>query len=202
VTILNTSIPSTTTDSSGDYSFSDVPVGNYDVEASAPGYVDDTISLTVQENQTVTGDIVLTPTLATGEMRIVLTWLTTGDLDSHLWNPSSEHLSWYNDVISDANLDTDNTYGYGPETVTITALNDGTYTYAVYDYDLEGGSTITTCGALVKLYDSNGLVNTYTPPAGASPSYAWWTVFTITVVGGNVTAVTTINSISSSAPFS
>jgi hypothetical protein len=175
VTILNTSIPLTTTDSSGDYSFSDVPVGDYDVEASATGYVDNTISLTVQENQTVTGDIVLTPTVASGEMRIVLTWGTTGDLDSHLLNPSSQHLYFGHMIIDDATLDVDNTYGYGPETVTITALNDGTYTYAVHDWGLEGGSTITTCDAVVKLYDSNGLVNTYTPPAVVSPSDAWWT---------------------------
>ena len=197
VTILNTSIPSTTTDGSGNYSFSDVPVGDYDVKASATGYVDNTISLTVQENQTVTGDIVLTPTLAFGEMRIVLTWGTLGDLDSHLWNPSSLHLYYANDDIGDANLDMDNVFGYGPETVTITTLNDGTYTYAVHAFSLAG--TLSDSGAVVKLYDYNGLLNTFIIPSGSDVN-RWWNVFTLSVSGGSAT-VNTINTFSSSSPL-
>ena len=197
VTILNTSIPSTTADGSGNYSFSDVPVGDYDVEASATGYVDNTISLTVQENQTVTGDIVLTPTLPSGQMRIVLTWDTLGDLDSHLWNPSGQHLYYSNMTTSDANLDVDNMSGYGPETVTITALNDGTYTYSVRAYSLAGA--LSDCGAVVKLYDSSGLLNTFAIPLGSSTD-RWWNVFTLSVSGGSVT-VNTINTFSSSSPL-
>ena len=167
--------------------------------------MDETVSVTVQEDQTATGNIVLVPTIASGQMRIVLTWGTTGDLDSYLWNPSGEKLYYGNKIISDASLDVDNTAGYGPETVTITTLNNGVYTYKVNDcglcmmdffFDDPFGDcyTITTCDAVVKLYDSNGLVNTFTPPDVISSSGAYWTVFTITVDGENVT-VTTINTI-------
>jgi len=197
VAILNTSIPSTITDGSGNYSFSDVPVGDYDVEASATGYVDNTVSLTVQENQTVTGDIVLTPTLASGEMRIILTWGTTDDFDSHLWNPGGQHLFWINDTITGANLDVDDMDGFGPETVTITALSNGTYTYAVYAWSLAG--TFSDSSAVVRLYDSTGLLNTFTIPSGSGTD-RWWEVFTLSVSGGSVT-VNTINTFSSSSPL-
>ena len=99
--------------------------------------------------------------------------------------------------ISGAQLDIDDMNGYGPETITITILYDGTYTYAVHAYSLAG--TFSDSGAVVKLYDSTGLLDTFTIPSGSGTD-RWWEVFTLSVSLGSAT-VNTINTFSSSSPL-
>ena len=196
VTIEST-VFSDTTDSNGDYSFSNVPAGSYSIKASKTDYVDGTESITVVEGQTTIKDIILTPSLTEGKMRIILTWATFDDLDSHLYTPPNDVEFYYGnkgDDTTEAMLDCDDTDGYGPETMTINTLNDGTYTYKVYDFSTVY-STIADCGAVVKLYDHNGLLKTYTPNVGSCPQNSWWTVFTLTVTGGGAVAVNDVNTV-------
>ncbi|MBV9495001.1 MAG: carboxypeptidase regulatory-like domain-containing protein, partial [Acidobacteria bacterium] len=54
-------VGTTTTDSSGHYTFPNLPPGNYTIEMSAPGYQTSTVSQTVGPNQTVTRSDSLTP---------------------------------------------------------------------------------------------------------------------------------------------
>jgi len=192
---------STGTSSDGSYSFNGVPPGTYGIVATKAGYYP-----SVQINTTVISEatamdvnLVLSSILAsTDEYRIVLTWgENPKDLDSHLWVPNDEHCVYYNKAVSGANLDVDDTTSYGPETITITDISSGTYTYAVNHY--WGSGKITTSGAKVEIYNDSGKIRTYevNPNASCGGESWYWTVFEL---DGNSGAITTIDTFSSSSP--
>jgi len=202
----------TTTDSNGNYSFSNVPVYSnmiapyYTIEALKTGYDRGTI-LNIQVAAGVTNsnnNLAMNPISAvgSGEFRIVLEWGTNpSDLDSHLFTPSiggtEYHIYFSNkcdvDYAPYAELDVDDTNSYGPETITIKQFYSGTYTYAVKHY--AGTATISSSGAIVKIYDSIGLLKTYYPPSGATGTGDFWTVF---IINGNSQVITEINTIDDS----
>ncbi len=199
----------TSSDSNGDYIFYNFSVyytsAYYTIVASKIGY--DTNEL--EDIQIIVGtdnpdnNISLNPIVSsTEEYRIVLEWgENPSDLDSHLWTPSIEGTSYhiyfgtddlYDDLSSPpyADLDVDDITSYGPETITIGSLQPGTYTYAVYHY--AGSGTVTTSGAIVRVYDSIGLLQSFAVPTTTSENYWWWTVFTIDGSTGQITPVNTI----------
>jgi hypothetical protein len=144
------------------------------------------------------GDIMLDAPLIT----IVLSWgENPSDLDSHLaarLNGNVTFHVYYGDEGSlttepYANLDTDDTSGYGPEVTSISKLRLGTYRYSVRHYAGEGN--ISTSGAQVNLIipDMGGIYR-FTPPASQPANTNVWRVFDITIdSNGKVTAVNTIN---------
>ena len=80
--------------------------------------------------------------------RIELTWgAEPRDLDSHLYDANDNHLYYGHREIPGANLDTDDTSGYGPENVRIAFIAEGPsadhYEYKVrlFSGDGENGST-------------------------------------------------------------
>ena len=173
-----------TADFSGNYTVELEP-GEYTVEVSASGYITEYFALEIlswYDDQKV--DFVISPELATGEIRIVLEWgATPRDLDSHLGGRSSdgEDIHIYFGAISVpgvAMLDVDDLDGYGPETTTIKDIN-GSYEFWVHDYQETGG--LGSSGATVKIYTSDGNVTTVEVPANASNR---WDVCTIS--GGRV----------------
>lgn len=191
---------STGTSSDGSYSFNGVPPGTYGIVATKAGYYPSVqVNATVISEATATDvNLVLSSILASTEYRIVLTWgENPRDLDSHLWIPNGEHCYWppSNRTVSGANLDIDDIASYGPETVTITQVFPGTYTYAVHHYcdwgDDQG--TITTSNALVKVYDEFGMLRTFYVPSDSSGSCWWWTVFEIDGETGLITPINTIS---------
>jgi lysophospholipase L1-like esterase len=123
------------------------------------------------------------------EYRIVLTWgAEPRDLDSHLWLPATSPYEVYYsdrgqlDAFPYAELDTDDTTSFGPETITISRLQPGEYTYAVHLFS--GTETIGTSGATVRLFRGGTLIGTYTPPPSGpwsedNGTYVWWHVFTL-----------------------
>lgn len=117
-------------------------------------------------------------------MRIVLNWgANPHDLDSHVVYPGN-HVFFSNKRGTDANLDVDNTTGFGPETITLTRKHVGErYVYAVHDYS-DGGSPQTDrlgkSSAKVFVYVGQTLVKTYYVPAGNGNL---WTVFAVTENG-------------------
>lgn len=147
--------------------------------------------------------LTLSPELKEGETRVVLTWSSTpSDLDSHLvgdgfhvWYSNRE----YNDSLGRhrADLDLDDTDGYGPETISIYQGVDGTYTYSVYDFSNGGNASSTALGAsgaTVRVYQDDGIAATYHVPTGQSGTT--WTVFTLDSRG----RITPVNTISSQEP--
>ncbi|WP_143331149.1 YfaP family protein [Burkholderia aenigmatica] len=115
-------------------------------------------------------------------LRVVLTWgAEPRDLDSHMTYPGN-HVYFRSKRGVDANLDVDDTDGYGPETVTLERKRDGdTYVYAVHDYsdrDAPGTTALSQSQAKVFVYVGESLVRTYYVPRNQPGNL--WTVFRIT----------------------
>jgi hypothetical protein len=188
------------TNASGVYTFSGLGATTFTLTTSKSGYITNTQSVTLSagENKEIT--VALSPELAAGEVRIVLTWgQSPSDLDSHLTGPGSTgsrfHLYYSNKNPSGAgaNLDVDDTSSYGPETVTISQRYAGTYKYYVHDYSNKSSTTssaMSQSGAKVEVYSGGSLVATYTVPSRAG---TLWYVFSM---DGSTAAITTQNQMS------
>ncbi len=143
------------------------------------------------------GDIILDAPL----IQITLIWgENPRDLDSHLAANLTSGITfhvYYSDQGSlttapYANLDTDEMYSFGPEVVSISKLQPGTYMYSVRHFAGEG--KLSTSGAEVNIMVPGIGIYKYTPPATQASGTDIWRVFDI-VIGssGTVTAVNTIN---------
>jgi uncharacterized protein YfaP (DUF2135 family) len=190
----------TTTNGSGNYTIPNVPAGTQTVRAAATGFISDQQSAAVPAGGTVAVNFALSPVLAQGEMRIVLTWGSAPrDLDSHLWLPASRpfHVFYANRGNCNAHpyacLDVDDVTSYGPETVTIRQRFQGQYVYAVYNYS--GESAITGSNGRVQVYGTNGLVADFQVPNTGSGR--WWYVFDL---DGTTGAITPRNYVTSTSP--
>jgi uncharacterized protein YfaP (DUF2135 family) len=188
----------TTTDSNGFFTIS-LPAGTHTLHFTKTGFTFTEVVVTVTTGNTVEignegEDVVAYAPLTSGQIRIVLTWgASPSDLDSHLSIPGiSDEVYYSNQDASDgsANLDWDDTTSYGPETITITTKNSGTYYYSVDNYSEYG--TFTASGAMVKVYDSTGLIRTFYASNGSGDSSKyWWRVFSL-----NGSTLTALNSFS------
>jgi hypothetical protein len=128
---------------------------------------------------------------------VALTWGSSpSDLDSHLTTPDGFHVYWSSTGSSTespyAQLDRDDTDGYGPENISIYRVSSGTYKYYVHQYSSSG--SLAGCNARVMLVDAGGnvRVDCRVPSTGSG---AYWHVFDI--VNGSIV---TVNTITSSAP--
>lgn len=166
---------------SGNYSV-ELETGDYTFEVSASGYKKEYFNVYVsgadQEK-----DFSISPSLAEGEIRIVLEWgATPSDLDSHLEgttkNGDEVSIYWMNPVATSgaktiAQLDVDDRDGYGPETITLSELG-GTYQYRVHRFSSSG--SLAMSGAVVKVYSGSSEPITISVPSDCDE---WWDVFTI-----------------------
>ncbi|MCE9884395.1 Ig-like domain-containing protein [Obesumbacterium proteus] len=191
-----------TSGSDGKYAIS-IPQGSYYLKVTANGFSPYETTLDIQAVTDQQKDFVLSPYLDGKAARIVLTWAESpSDLDSHLWvpkvgNPSSFYEVYYRDRTpsgADANLDVDQTSGFGPETTTVTTMHPGVYCYVVDRYS---GSPKTYTGAKVKLYLSDGSTKEFKieDATGSTSNMKNWTVFKIDTTAGQ-TDVKTINTLS------
>lgn len=189
-------VATTVTALNGSYSFTDVEAGHYTAAISKDGYFTDYVNVSLEGDQTTEKAFSITEALAAGQLRIVLSWSATpGDLDSYLSGPQlpsgTFEVSFRTKSAGGSTLDTDASYGYGPETVTIETQNSGTYTYWVKDFTNRGntGSTaLSRSGARVSVYNSEGLAKVYYVPTSGSGTR--WNVFTLN--GETITDVNTL----------
>lgn len=130
--------------------------GAYTIEVSAKGYITEYLEVEIVKDQVKTGEnIVLSPVVKEGEIRIVLTWgRNPADLDSYAIGKSSNgrsfNINYSNKTVSDVgNLDVDDTSSFGPETITITDTG-ASFEYSVVDFRAVG--TLGSSGATVKVY--------------------------------------------------
>lgn len=190
---------STLTDAFGNYLLEDVPVGKYVCIIYADGYFVRTISnvnITTGENELDPQTIVEQP--ETGSFRIVLTWGANPlDLDSHLTGPASDGISRFHMSYIDQNpdinvdLDVDDVQSYGPETTTIHDFMNGTYRFSVHNYSNQsetGGYEIPTSPARVEIYNSDGLLNSFSAPTYTGSGNTW-RVCEINASGSSITVV-------------
>jgi hypothetical protein len=146
VTVESTGM-TTSTDSSGNYSFNDVPAGTQTLQASAAGYVTATTSVDVIDGDTVNKLIALSP-VSTEAITAVLTWgANPADLDLHASGPDGMggsgrfHAFFGNPTpVDHVALDRDDTSSFGPETMSFKissvggAFVAGTYRVWVHDF--------------------------------------------------------------------
>jgi PKD repeat protein/uncharacterized protein YfaP (DUF2135 family) len=146
--------------------------GSSTVSCSKTGYITYVNSqVVIDPGQTLNLNISLSPTLAAGAMRFVLNWgASPEDLDSHLNTPSINGQTYHVYYDSPGNatadpfaaLDYDVTTGYGPETMTIYQMFNGTYQYYIHNYS--ENPSITTSQAVLQIYNENGLLQTLQVP--------------------------------------
>ncbi len=185
VSVTGAASRQTTTDANGQYSFTNLPFGVYELSILSSGYV--TSTRTVNHNAALTTEnATLTLVLQQGQFRIILSWdETPADLDSHLWTTLGEilyEIYWSNQGSAETEpfifLDDDDTDGRGPETITIMQLRS-LCQFAVYNYSNE--ALLTQSNARVEVYDAGGLIVSYpVPTIGAG---RWWYVFDLTANG-------------------
>jgi len=210
VTSGSTTGTTATTATNGTYTLSSMNAGGYTVQVSKTGYLTSYFNVNVCGNMS-NQNIGVSEELSSGTMRIVLSWpsgSTADDLDSHLeipdnasstfhvYFPSTKKIFYYatntytcsscsSDQLSDnVTLDRDDDDGApGTETITITKVRSGTYSYSVLDYDNAGNASSTVLsksGASVKVYYNN-TTTTFNVPNSAGDL---WRVFTFTTSGG------------------
>ncbi|KFC11270.1 TPR domain protein [Trabulsiella guamensis ATCC 49490] len=118
-------------------------------------------------------------------MRVVLTWgAQPDDLDSHIIYQGN-HIYYEQKEGDNGNLDVDDTDSYGPETITLTARQQGqSYVYAIHDFtdrESPNSSRLSESQAKVFVYVGESLVRTYYVPQQKIGNL--WTVFKITPSG-------------------
>jgi hypothetical protein len=192
------------TNAEGIYHLGDLPEGFFNVRMSAPGFNDNEIlNVEVNSGSNLFGETTIVEQVAEGHVRIVLSWgVLPEDLDSHLTGPTSSgdrfHVYYSNETVSDgteAYLDVDDTQSYGPETITITQYLSGVYRYSVHNYDNDGpdgGQEIYDSPVKVEIFDSNGLIASFSPKPFTAGSGNTWRVFEFTITN-DLVSVTTID---------
>ncbi len=190
---VHTPVSDFVTGANGDYSFEELEEGEYIINVSAEGYIEENFEIDVNSWENNSGrEIPISPELKAGEIRIVLTWNDTPrDLDSYLEGVSSTgsnvYVSYRNKSVTDhegkeiAVLDLDDTDGNGPETTTIYDVG-GDYTFTVRDYNHTG--TMATMGATVKVYVGDGAPMIFEVPNDVVDG---WEVFR--VVNGEIETI-------------
>jgi uncharacterized protein YfaP (DUF2135 family) len=191
-----------TTGAQGTASFVGLAAGSYTVEMTRAGYSAGYFTMTIVGGQTGSYPSSIAPTVAAGQIRIILDWgISPSDLDSHLTGPTVDgsgrfHVFYADDVYFEgstvAALDHDDVTSYGPETITIYTQSTGTYRYSVHDYtnrDLTSGTALGASGARVRVYLGGTLVRTFHVPTGVGGTL--WKVFEL-----NGTTITPLNQMS------
>lgn len=139
----------------------------------------------------------LLPVLGEGQTRVVLSWgENPRDLDSHMTGPNGQGGSFHVYFASRGSateppfvsLDTDDTQGFGPETITIWEQYPGTYCYSVHRFG--GTGELSSSGATVEVYQGDTRVRTFEVPGGTGDV---WTVFRLTTDG--ITAIDRIEDV-------
>ena len=210
VTSGSTTGTTATTATNGTYTLSsNMTAGGYTVQVSKTGYITTYFNVNVCSTDLTNQDASMSEELSSGTMRIVLSWpltspVTGDDLDSHISIPNSAgngtvHIYYgtnaggvnANDYYvyganDNVTLDKDDQNGPpGTETITITQVRSGTYSFSVHDWDNgdadnPSSTKLAESGASVKVYYNN-TTTTFNVPNSAG---TLWRVFTFTTSGG------------------
>lgn len=187
------------TDVDGFYFLHGFPMGRYNVIFSADKYITASQSTDFMIHDLPREiNFMMSPILKDTQFRIVLDWgASPADLDVHLNGPGrnldeSFHISYSNIHIFDSRhtLDIDDKNSYGPETITITGLDSGTYTYSIHNFtdrrQTNNSWNLALSGAKVSVFQGSHLISQYTVPEQEGTV---WRVFSINGDTGRVTEI-------------
>jgi hypothetical protein len=185
------------TDIHGIFNCDSFPTGTFRMIIDTIGFskrIIDNIELKSGTNSL--GDIALITPPEAGNYRIILSWgFDPTDLDAHITGPDGHgnrfHICYWNKATPDnsVSLDLDDSWRYGPETITIREPADGTYRYSVHNYSdqsANGGLGIYESPAHVEIYNSAGLIEEFVAPSADSLSGNTWSVFEMQVSAGSI----------------
>ena len=189
-TTSGTAYATGSTNGSGAYSINNVARGWYTAQTSKSGYVNSKFHV-VSCGNVSSQDSAISTTLSSTAMRIITSWptgSTANDLDSHISIPDNSsgnyHLyfavntggsgtgkDYYVYGVGDnTTLDRDDEDGApGAETITITHVKSGNYSFSVHDFSNRASNSISklaTSGATVTVYYNNN-TTIYNAPSSA-----------------------------------
>jgi len=190
------------TDQNGKYLL-ELPSGYYTIEIVKDGYITSYMEI-VSIPYIGFQNTAISPSLKSDEYRIVLTWgERPWDLDSHLYvtkqGEELYHVCYWNmthfengEIV--AQLDIDDTWSEGPETVTVTVAVDKELKYQYYVQDYTNGGNLSSTelslsGANVQVYNGERLIKSYTVPMNEKGTR--WNVFEI--MDGKIVDTNTIS---------
>merc|ERR1711872_1091122 len=151
------------------------------ISVSREGYILETIERTISnEAGQIFRGIFIAPTLNEGELRLVLGWETTQDLDLRVEqiNKTTGDLVcltyWMDKTGCDGvTLDVDS-YNYGPETVTWRDADNDPYMYKIWVNDYYDDLGVGQSGAKITLFGETNIKM----EAEAGKSGSWWEIGT------------------------
>lgn len=198
------------TDNTGSANIS-LPAGYYTAEITFDGYTTGYCNI-ISSTYNKTHIVSLSPLMPEGNLRVILTWDTSvPDLDSHLAGPKTDNgifhvyysdMHAYDNGEEVANLDVDDTYYEGPETITLLKQINGTYKYSVYNYTGGEDYVLPNSHAKVEVYKGETLWYVFNVPTDQKGRV--WNVFDlngsvltpINIINNDYDSITNINSLS------
>ena len=194
-------------DENGNFKTDALEYGFYTIELQKEGYITSYVLAQAaasnweesEREDALNQNFSISPRLQMDDtLRIVLTWgADPSDLDSHLIGPVSGgaqfHVYYVNKEAYDNGervvmLDVDDTTSYGPETTTLSTINDSElYHYYVHDYSNKGSEEnreLAASGARVQVFSGSRLIATYEVPTDGIGTV--WHVFDYDPVNGNL----------------
>lgn len=132
-------IGSYTTDGQGLIKFPKQKDGKYNFSFKKDGYIPSDFTFEIIAEMIYFNRFSVSKVMDLGQIRIVLDWDSSPkDLDLHLEKVGEYHIAYHHKRVADdcsAKLDRDDVDGKGPETITITDVDDNaSYTCYVHDY--------------------------------------------------------------------
>lgn len=173
------------TAANGVYRFEGLEAGTYQLKFEKSGFITyvPTSPVLLQSSSEIQVNASLSPILPAGNFRIVLTWAGPGaarvrDVDSYLMVPTESNPIYFgNKNGTGANLDVDDADWEGPETITITSQQTGTYSYYVVNYDESLNLTwLGQSKVKVTVYKGSQMIKEYQVPQGSGIIYKLFTL--------------------------
>lgn len=153
---------SATTNASGAFTIDDAPAGAWTLRATQVGYVPATVPVTLTPDEATEVSIGLLRIGAGGDgVAVVLSWGNEpADLDLHVSGPDGSggrfHIAYYAlNPVAHASLDLDDLVSFGPETVTISPTQTGTYVagdYHVWIHNFSGQPGFDVSDGIVTIF--------------------------------------------------
>lgn len=158
-----------TTDAEGKVQFAMPEDGMYPFRFKKEGFIEASYKFEVVASTVFFNRFTVSPFTKLGALRIVLDWdRRPADLDLHLIKEGSYHVSYRDTrVTADgaAQLDRDDTNGYGPETITINRTDQtAIYTCYIVDYTNQTNTAsraLSQSKATVRVYNNNELTDSF-----------------------------------------
>jgi hypothetical protein len=164
--------------------------GKHTFSVTKQGYIFFEDSFTVRLGQIIFNKFSIPHVSQVKQIKIVLDWAAEPpDLDIHVVKEKQYHIS-YHDMLKASDgtawLDRDDTTGYGPETVTITEVDDHAayhiYVHSYSDRKQKNSKRLASSNAAVRIYSDNKLVARYSVTAGTAGT----TWYAADIVNGNI----------------